>query len=239
MQFSYFFSGNTIGQGIGKAATKVVADCIHRSRVRDIGMLMLKANALEGGTFRQTSYKERLSPDEVKFYQIKLARSIVIFMEILHVIVGRNRDLLLSTIEFRKRRDASSTGSGHFFGGLPPSPGQASSSNQYDGSTLFHDGASSMKADDATHSTILGAGASISSIMDRTDKCMAIQRELQLSFIAMNRALQPLILCTIHGETPQWMRLCCQDNYFSSGMYRMTKIGKFRKRSSIRRCSNY
>jgi hypothetical protein len=188
--------------------------------------MMLKTSVWEGGTVRQTSYNDRLSPDEVKRYQIKLARSIVIFMEILHVIVGRNRDLLLSAVEYRKRRDASSTGSSHFVGGLPPSPGQVSSSNQYDGSNLFHDGSSSVRADDATHSTTLGGAVSISSLMDRTDRCMAIQRELQLSFIAMNKALHPLILCTINAETPPWMRFCCQDNYFSSGMYRMTRIGK-------------
>ena len=202
-----------------------MADCIHRSRVKDIGIIMLKTNAWEGELVRQTSYHDRLSPDEVKRYQIKLARSIVIFMEILHVIVGRNRDLLLSAVEYRKRRDAFSTGSSHFVGGLPPSPGHASSSHHYDGSTLFQDGASSVKADDATLSTTLG-NVSVSSLMDRTDRCMAIQRELQLSFIAMNKALHPYILCTIQSETPPWMRFCCQDNYFSSGTYRVTRIGE-------------
>ena len=97
---------------------------------------------------------------------------------------------------------------------MPPSPGQLSTASDYHGRG-FDDGSMGF------------GGASSSSAMDRTDKAMAIQRELQKAFIAMSKVLQPIIASTIHGESPRWMKNCCQDSYFSSGAYRQAKIGEF------------
>ncbi len=160
---------------------------------------------------------ERLSEEETELHRVKLSRAIIIFLELLHVLIGRNRDLLLEANESRKRRDASSTGSysarGGIQCGIPPSPGN------FDGGTFFTD-----RTYDDGVSTMYGGG-STSSTTDRTDKAMAIQRELQISFIAMTKALQQIIRDVIHSETPRWMRMCAQDShYFSSGAYRQTRI---------------
>ena len=176
-------------------------------------MLVLK----EADDARTLSLYEKLSAEEVTLNQMKLARAIIIFMELLHVLIGRNRDILLNINESRKRRDASSVGSNSARGGLqygiPPSPGHLS---------FFDDGFN--RTFDDIGSTVDGGSTSRTSVMDRTDKAMAIQRELQLSFVKITKALHPAILSAIRDETPKWMRLCCQDNYFSSGAYKQTRI---------------
>lgn len=133
---------------------------------------------------------EKLSTEEVKLHEVKLARAAVIFMELLHVLLGRNRDILRTVSETRKRRDASSTESYSARGGLqygiPPSPGQNLS--------FFNDGYH--QAYDDVNRTFHGGGSigsTMGSTMDRMDKAMAIQRELQLSFISMTKALHPVI----------------------------------------------
>ena len=205
--------GDRADQGIGTAALRIISECIHRSRVKEIGLAMLILK--EAQEARVLSLYEKLSTEEVSLNQTKLARAIVIFMELLHVLIGRNRDLLLNVNETRKRRDASSTGSTSARGGLqygiPPSPGHLS---------FFNDN----RTFDDIGSTVDGGSISRTSTMDRTNKAMAIQRELQLSFVKITRALHPVILSTIRRETPKWMRLCCQDNYFSSGAYKETRI---------------
>jgi len=203
--------------GIGTAAIKVIAECIHRSKVKEIGLVMLKPKESDDvdAAERILSLYEKLSKEEFTSNQVKLARAVVIFMELLHVLIGRNRDLLLTANEARKRRDASSSESYSARGGLqfgiPPSPGPLSFINDVYNRTY----------DDGT-STYYGGG-STTSTMDRTDKAMAVQRELQKSFIGMTKALYPALFAVIHSETPRWMRHC-QDNYFSSGSYRQTRI---------------
>jgi len=206
--------GDRADQGIGTAALRVISECIHRSRVKEIGLAMLALKTPENAAM---SLYEKLSEDEATLNRVKLAKAIVIFMELLHVLIGRNRDILLGVNESRKRRDASSTGSisgrGGVHFGIPPSPGLS----------FFNEGYNRTFDDYGT----LDGGASRTSTMDRTDKAMAIQRELQLSFIKITKALHPVILSAIRSKTPKWMRLCCQDNYFSTGAYKQTRIGKF------------
>ena len=61
--------------------------------------------------------------------------------------------------------------------------------------------------------------------MDRTDKAMAVQRELQIAFVKLTKDLHPPILSVIRSETPKWMKqMCCQADYFSSNNYRQTRI---------------
>ena len=202
--------GDRTDQGIGTAALRVISECIHRSRVKEIGMAMLILKEPKEIKTLSSLY-EKLPAEKVTLNQMKLARAIIIFMELLHVLIGRNRDLLLNVNKTRKRRDASSTGSASVKGGL-----------QYGNLSFFNDGFN--RTFDDVGSTVDGGSMSQTSTMDRTDKAMAIQRELQLSFVKIMKALYPAILAAIRVETPQWMRLCCQDNCFSSGSYKQTRI---------------
>lgn len=52
----------------------------------------------------------RLSEEEVHQNQVKLARGVLVFMEILHLLIARNRDMLLTVVENRKRSDSASFG---------------------------------------------------------------------------------------------------------------------------------
>merc|ERR1712032_1037381 len=58
----------------------------------------------------------------------------------------------------------------------------------------------------------------------RTDNAIAVQSELQRSFLSMTKTLHPLISAVISSECPRWLKLCCQDSYFSSYTYRQTRI---------------
>lgn len=201
--------------GIGVRAERVIGACIHKSRVKELGRNMLKGNdnssSKDDVLHSARSQDERLSAEEIETNQKKLARAIVMLMELLHVLVSRNRDLLLTALDIRKRRDMSVAESFSERGNMtiPPSPGSSDLHGRG-----FDDGSMGF------------GGASASSMLDRTDKAMAIQRELQKAFIAMIKVLQPILVSTIHSECPRWMRLCCHDSYFSSGSYRQAKIGK-------------
>jgi hypothetical protein len=100
----------TSDPGIGIDAAKVVSECIHSSRVKEMGVYLLKRNnnVEEEDEDIMQSY-DRLSDEEVKKYQLKLARSLVVFMELLHLLISRNRDLLLDVIQSRKKNEAGST----------------------------------------------------------------------------------------------------------------------------------
>ena len=50
---------------------------------------------------------DRLSEEEVQKFQLKLARSLVVFMELLHLLIARNRDLLLEVVQKRKKMGVS------------------------------------------------------------------------------------------------------------------------------------
>ena len=95
--------------GIGIEAAKVVSECIHSSRVKEMGISLLKKNGnfeVEDDDILQ-SY-DRLDQDEVQEFQLKLARSFVVFMELLHLLISRNRDLLLDVIQTRKKNEIGS-----------------------------------------------------------------------------------------------------------------------------------
>lgn len=91
--------------GIGSAAAKVVADCIHSSRVKEMGIILLKNHRCvveEGDGEYGTVDNKRIAEEEVRRLQIKLARCLVVFIELLHLLISRNRDLLLAVVEARK-----------------------------------------------------------------------------------------------------------------------------------------
>lgn len=99
--------GMSADPGIGIDAAKVVSECMHSSRVKEMGVSLLQKNSSveEEDDDVMQSY-DRLGEDEVKKYQLKLARSLVVFMELLHLLISRNRDLLLDVIQSRKKAEA-------------------------------------------------------------------------------------------------------------------------------------
>jgi len=101
--------GMSADPGIGIDAAKVVSECIHSSRVKEMSTLLLRrsSNVEEEDDDVLQSY-DRLGEEEVKKYQLKLARSLVVFMELLHLLISRNRDLLLDVIQTRKKNEAGS-----------------------------------------------------------------------------------------------------------------------------------
>lgn len=89
---------------------------VHSSHIKEIGLGLLKKNSdftegdSGGGDLVLDSY-DRLSDDEVKKFQLKLARLIVVFIELLHLLIARNRQMLLDVIQERKKNDQGSVGS--------------------------------------------------------------------------------------------------------------------------------
>ena len=191
---------------------------------------------------------DRLGEDEVKKLQLKLARSIVVFVELLHLLIARNRDLLLDVIQERKKGESEpqhaytrSLTRGEFYGGTLGSdrsfPTRQRSLGPYD-SLSSQDGKSKGEEGSTARSHVRnrsdksdndGSGNSMaSSVIEkaRTDSAIAVQSELQRSFISLAKVLHPMILGIMGTETPRWLKQSCQDNYFSAYTYRQTKIRK-------------
>ena len=82
-----------------------MSECIHSSRVKEIGTVLLRKNTgvRQDDDDILQSY-DRLSEEEVQKFQLKLARSLVVFMELLHLLIARNRDLLLEVVQKRKQK---------------------------------------------------------------------------------------------------------------------------------------
>ena len=86
----------------------MVADCIHSSGVKQIGLSFLSVNAQSDEVNDESvmiySPFEILTEDEIEKVQIKLARIIVTFLELMHLLIARNRDVLLTLVQARKRK---------------------------------------------------------------------------------------------------------------------------------------
>jgi hypothetical protein len=245
--------------GIGTDAAKVVADCIHSSHVKEIGLSLLKKHSklLEGDNVSDFAMDSgRLSEDEIAKLQLKLGRLIIAFVELLHLLVGRNRDLLLDVIQERKKSDAA--GSIHGGGSVSRGFNRAASMGHRDGSRKNGSGGLPLSADptgglhhkrnytdgsrsegvisekDARgrnyHHVHVGSedNQSYHSMMTssgvRTDSAIAVQSELQRAFISLTKALYKNVHGVLQEETPRWFKQSGQDNYFSLGTYRQTKI---------------
>lgn len=327
--------GDSNDPGIGTEAAKVVADCIHSSNVKEMGLALLEKNSgfTEGDSSTDFSLDyDRLTEDEIKKLRVKIARLVIIFIELLHLLIARNRDMLLDIIQERKKSpaqdappapaSASSQQGGYsrsmsfgvnenrtpqlltyshsltgreqgretptfplpsgrsrdFSAGnaipptllqppLPPSypasiaPGSVTARSQMTvPSPLFEsvqqrrgrsisDAGLPLLAGGATASTgvgsaastaaavVAGAGSSqpprrgrsgdehsVVSASTRTDSAIAVQSELQRAFVSLCKVLYPRVQSTLQDETPRWLKQCCQDNYFSLGTYKLTKI---------------
>jgi hypothetical protein len=206
---------------------------------------------------------DRLGEDEVKKFQLKLARSLVVFMELIHLLISRNRDLLLDVIQERKKGEPGresgphsytrSLSRGDFSAGTANSDGRSIRSFPAKQSSMgAHDSSSSQDGrsrEDASsrppvrhksHGSFIGgvsagddpAAFSVASGLSgsdrqRTDNAIAIQSELQRAFITLSKDLHPMILGIMRRETPEWLKKCCLENYFSSYAYRKAKIRKY------------
>ncbi|KAL3916821.1 MAG: hypothetical protein SGILL_005005, partial [Bacillariaceae sp.] len=99
--------GMSSDPGIGIDAAKVVSECMHSSRVKEMGVSLLQKNtSIEEEDDDVMQSYDRLSDDEVNKYQLNLARALIVFMELLHLLISRNRDLLLDVIQTRKKAEA-------------------------------------------------------------------------------------------------------------------------------------
>lgn len=215
-----------------------------------MGLYLLKKNTNfqeeeEGDTLQ--SY-DRLAEDEVKKLQLRLARSLVVFMELLHLMIARNRELLLEVIQERKRGDAGSRHSHSASmsrGDVSLSDGRSNRSNATRHSSLnANDGASDFnktRGDESNrsfhrrkgsqgHLSLANDDYSVASVFvsekARTDSAIGIQSELQRAFISLCKDLHPKILGIMGGASPRWLKQCTQDNYFSTYSYRHVKIRK-------------
>lgn len=227
--------GGQRDQGLSANAAKVLADCIHSSGVKQIGKSFLTVNTQpddsnnDAGMMMYESSKTVLSEEEIEKVQIKLARIIVIFLEMLHLLIARNRDVLLGVVQARKRKggDTSSMASGSVPATSRTGSNMKSHIGRQSNDSYYYDRSSGDimgKSIVAENQVSYGHHSNNS---DRTDAAIGVQSELQRGFIGLVKALSPSILDTINNEAPRWLRQCHQENYFSSGLYRQAVIRKF------------
>jgi hypothetical protein len=284
--------------GIGSDAAKVVADCIHSSNVKAIGISLLKniSDVTDSESTTEFTHEyDRLTDDELTKLRVTLSRLIVVYIELLHLLIARNRDQLLDIIQVRKKgkRDShrphltASVGgrsSGRSASNGRPTSNDARRDSRHDHRREFSDPSPSRghgrnlsratvsstegrslqttnptkepkvrhhsvsetpklkapelkvrhhSASEAPSSFTRGSGHVVhqrrnstgeTSVAARTDAAIAVQSELQRGFINLCRVLHPRISIVLQDETPRWMKNCTQDNYFSLGTYRQSKI---------------
>lgn len=257
--------GTTTDPGIGSDAAKVVADSIHSSHVKEIGIALLRSSSelnRDESTSEFALEFDHLSEHETRALQVKMARLVVVFLELLHILIARNRDILLEVIQERKRGDVGSRVGGP--GGSRPNsvvgnlslhtdrsgPARSSSAptksepasrrlpvvgppglptahrRQMTGSDTGTEGRSTGKRSHA-HGTSEDAHTVISTQSGgglRTDWAIALQSELQRAFINLTKTLYQKIHGILQSDTPRWLKQCSQENYFSMGYYRHTKL---------------
>jgi len=282
--------GENADPGIGTDAAKVVADCIHSSNVKEMGLALLQKSSdfSEGDNSTEFSLDyDHLTEDEIKKLRSKIARLLIVFIELLHLLISRNRDLLLDVIQERKKEKGSSSDTlpPHYYPPPPPSApayirthslgdandrpaynyGGSRDATRREASPQHNTGTQSLRegrgretptsqagdrsvrrqpSDGLRHVSMSQLGPqqqqqqqqqrhqrgrssdadSVVSASNRTDSAIAVQSELQRAFINLCKSLYPRVQGTMQDETPRWLKQCSQDNYFSLGTYRLTKI---------------
>lgn len=222
--------------------------------MKEIGVYLLNKNnnvaEEDDGDVLQSF--DRLVDDEVNRLQLKLARSLVVFLELIHLLVARNRDLLLAVIQERKGKTETSSTQASLQVPMHSmhSRNKSSSSREVPGSELRQSKSarSTMTNQDAvslddriredvgtrSHRQMLSVGSLgidwdmsahfVDTDPSRTNKAMNIQSELQRAFHSLTKDLYPMILGVMGSETPKWLKNACQESYMKGSAYRNTKI---------------
>ena len=218
-------------QGLSAQSAKLIMECIHSSGIKRIGITFLAVNVQLEGSNSEAGILQ-LDEEEIERAQTKLARMIVTFLELLHLLIARNRDVLLAIVQARKRAggDAASVASGrsgsvHTGYAATPRASQSSISPQKRQSMdmQYHRLSSDMIGRSIIAENQVSHGH-MAHDSDRTDSAIGVQSELQRGLISLVKTLSPKLLDTLNNEVPRWMRSCCQDNYFSTGLYRQADI---------------
>jgi hypothetical protein len=206
-----------------------------------MGLVLLRQDAYiaeqnDGGYGMIADYA-RLPDAEVIKLQLKLARVILVFMEILHLLISRNRDLLLEVMEARRRGEQlSMSGLHRHHHSIGPSTsdnlsrqrGHARRPSNGSGVTGHISSAetdfSHRRGDDgsAAASQFNSAYAN-----EQTDKAIAVQSELQRSFIKLARDLSGTLTLVLEDETPRWLKEVVRENYFTAATYKHAKIRQY------------
>ena len=188
--------------GLSGDSAKLVMECIHSSGVKRIGFIFLSVNATSEESNNQGagmySPYETLDEDEIERVQTKLARMIVTFLELLHLLIARNRDVLLTVVQARKRRggDASSVASGsiHAYASTP----RAGSFSPMKRHREHHSSEGSIYG---TNNELVGRSilaeaqaGHVPRASDRTDNAIGVQSELQRGLISLVKYLSPSLL---------------------------------------------
>mmetsp|Transcript_41053 Transcript_41053/g.49968 ORF Transcript_41053/g.49968 Transcript_41053/m.49968 type:complete len:247 (+) Transcript_41053:32-772(+) len=147
-------------------------------------------------------------------------------MELLHLLISRNRDMLLAVVQARKQTRGSSR---NHPGSSSPGSDRRRKTNYMSDNRSVTSESVSLNQESSQQSGSRQRGDNKSKdgkrkSKDRTDDSIAVQSELQRAFISMAKELYPIISNVIRSETPRWLKLCCHDGYFSSKTYRQTRL---------------
>merc|ERR1740139_2483 len=211
--------GSQNHDGIGPAATRVIVDSLFSSRIKEIAKHFLTLPVSdEMGTLPMKSTSNRLGEEEVIVLRKQLARGLIMFMELLHILILRNRELLAAAKRAKrhlKNLSPSNECPSVFSDGsenITDSPTSRYSSyrySSYDASSV-----------DDNMSVLTGMAAKKKKGPDSN----AANRELEMNFTSTAKILDPLIDGILQNETPQWLKFCCKNNYFKSKAYRTTFV---------------
>ena len=94
--------GEFLGYGIGKEAAKILVDALHQSRICSMAVKVLSSKSLYSQ--RSNRKLEILNEEEIVQLKCQLSRGIVMFLELLHTLLVKNRELLLDWVAQRKLR---------------------------------------------------------------------------------------------------------------------------------------
>jgi hypothetical protein len=162
-------------------------------------------------------------------------------MELLHLLIVRNRDMLLNVIKERKKATdifgnvTSGAGNGQTRGyARAPSIGcrtdggmsRKKESAHKRTNTDSNQSDNGMRSEARSHHTNVPAEdqSTLTTPGLRTDSAIAVQSELQRAFIKLVKDLYPRINGILQSDTPRWLKQCTVESYFSAGTYQQTKV---------------
>lgn len=166
-------------------------------------------------------------------------------MELLHLLIVRNRDLLLNVIKERKKA-TDIFGNRTTVGGTGPSRGYARAPSlgyRTDGGMPRNKDSAHKRTNTDSNQSDNGMRSEARSNLNyvpaedqqsyqsalttpgvRTDSAIAVQSELQRAFIKLVKDLYPRIHGILQSDTPRWLKQCTVESYFSAGTYQQTKV---------------